>query len=654
MPSVDSLRALYAPDTTGGRAQGRPRPAAARHHHARVDHAGRRRRVEPRRVGHVGAAAVARRPGRARRDVAGRAHTTRTTPILPEGTTRQLSDLDRIFVEVEGPGISARLGDVDLTLSGSSFAPLRRQAQGAVLEARVPRDGHRVRRARDRIGLGHAGSVPQPGRRRPRGRAGAVPARGPGRRGVRRRRARQRARLPSTAPAWSAAPAATTRSTTGPASSRSRPLRLITGRAPHHGRLRVHGRRLHRGTLAVAGADLELGRGTDPRGRLGVRVFREADALGSLAEIGLGDDEIALIRAAGDTDVTVAGEQRVPFDPTSPVVLYTRRDTVVADSTIQIFVPAGPSDLEVFRVRFSRLAPAAATTGGRGARSTASASSTSGPGNGDFVPRRLLPRPAGRTLVDVRGSAVVVPRPSRRSANSPGPSTTPTRCLTSATTTTARSRARPGIRLTGLEVAGGALTGQVVRRDRSDRFPPARPRPRRRVQPALEPGPRRGPPFRQRRRHPRRGRHRGARSAGRETGTQAEILRRTSHPSAPSNPRAPQHAATLTSRTARLDLEGALTETGGSGPVADAVGLGAFRRGRVEGAYTVRPRPAEPGPRARAPNAARRRRRRRSGALGVLRVRRRAPRPVARRRAVERGGHGRAPPRVRAARTDRN
>ena len=138
VPSVDSLRALYAPDTTGRRrappVSTRPPPSILTTGSiTRGVVAGSNRDVS------VTSALRLSLEGEISPGVALRAALTdEDTPILPEGTTRQLSDLDRVYVEVESAAVRARLGDVDLVLPGTAFAPLARQVQGAVVDARLP------------------------------------------------------------------------------------------------------------------------------------------------------------------------------------------------------------------------------------------------------------------------------------------------------------------------------------------------------------------------------------------------------------------------------------------------------------------------------------------------------------------------------------
>src|SRR5690606_8660374 len=64
-----------------------------------------------------------------------------STPIQPEGTTQQLSDFDRVYVQLDAPVGTARLGDVDLAYTDGVFASLTRKIQGADVEGAVPAFG---------------------------------------------------------------------------------------------------------------------------------------------------------------------------------------------------------------------------------------------------------------------------------------------------------------------------------------------------------------------------------------------------------------------------------------------------------------------------------------------------------------------------------
>lgn len=576
VPSVDSLRALYAPDTTGRRPRraGPERPPPAIQTRGSITRgvvAGSNRDAS------VTSALRLSLAGEIAPGVALRAALTdEDTPILPEGTTRQLSDLDRVFVEVDGPGISARLGDVDLTIPGSSFAPLARQVQGAVVETRVPAVGFVAG------GRALASASATRGQFRSQDVVAIDGVQGPYRlEGVAGEAfvvvvpGSERVYLDGQRLDRGASGDYTIEYGTGEITFT--PTRLITAER----RITVDFEYTSGGftrTLLAGGVDLDLRRGDAPGGTVGLRLYREADGLGSAADIGLGPDEIALIRDAGDADVLVPGEQLVPYDASSPVVLYEKQQILEDGVPQTIFVPATPASAEVFRVRFSRLP-------GRGSYRRGGSSLNGvlyeyvGDGNGDFVPARLLPRPASRTLLDVRAAI-----PLAGGIEAFGELA---RSVDDANTLSpigdgddGAGAVEAGLRLADVALGSGVLSGEVIRRDRSDRF-----RPLDRV---------RDVEFNRRWNLARAGTPfgsvvdtlgeavtEGALRWARE-GVEAEAgggrLTLGSFRSTRGT-----LSATLAGAGRQLAVEGAISETGGSGPVADAIGTGAFRRARAEG-----------------------------------------------------------------------
>ncbi len=57
--------------------------------------------------------------------------TDENTPIQPEGTTQTLQEFDKVFVELRSTDVTATLGDFNLDLTGTEFARLNRKLQGA-------------------------------------------------------------------------------------------------------------------------------------------------------------------------------------------------------------------------------------------------------------------------------------------------------------------------------------------------------------------------------------------------------------------------------------------------------------------------------------------------------------------------------------------
>ena len=478
LPPADSLRALYAPDTTrAGRRPDRPAPGQAppairtRGSITRGVVAGSNRDVSVTsglRLALEGAVA----PGVALRA----ALTDEDTPILPEGTTQQLSDLDRVYVEVDGPGARARLGDVDLVLGGTAFAPLDRQVQGALVEATLPAGGlvaggRVVASGSATRGLFRSQDVVAvegvQGPYRLEGRAGesfvvVVPG-------------SERVYLDGRLLTRGTAGDYTVDYGTGEVTFT--PARLITAER----RITVDFEYTAGGvgkTLLAAGADVALvpDAGGAGRVRLGGRVLREADGAGFAEAFGLTPAEVGLLRAAGPGDVLVSGAQRVPaFDAQSPVALYTTRDTVAAGEPVQVFVPATPPDSVVFRVRFSRVPlgqgdyrRANSVPGVVDARNGVVYEYV-GPGRGDAVAARVLPRPAARTLVDLTASADVFPGVEAFGELA--------RSVDDANTFSERGGVdagayEVGLRLQPRALGGGAVSGTVRRRVRADAFRP--------------------------------------------------------------------------------------------------------------------------------------------------------------------------------------
>lgn len=57
--------------------------------------------------------------------------TDRSIPIQPDGTTQNLKEFDKVFIQVQAPSTTIEMGDVDVSLEKSTFAKLNRRLQGA-------------------------------------------------------------------------------------------------------------------------------------------------------------------------------------------------------------------------------------------------------------------------------------------------------------------------------------------------------------------------------------------------------------------------------------------------------------------------------------------------------------------------------------------
>ena len=329
------------------------------------------------------------------------------TPIVPEGTTQALSDFDRVYVRVDAPGASAQLGDVDLVLGGTAFAPLSRKVQGAAASASLPRGGL-VAGGRVEV----AGSAVR-GQYRSQELVLLDGVQGPY-----RLEGDAGERFVLVVPGservfWDGRPVVRGRDYTidyATGELTFTPERLVTAerRASVDFEYSAGG---YARTLAAADASVELWPAASGRARasVGARWLREADAPGLGDALGLSDADLDALAAAGRGDVFVPGETRVPFDPASPAVLYARADTLLDGVRYSIFVPARAAADSVFRVRFTRVDAGTGDYRRVGQAANGLLYEWVGPGSGDYVARRRLPRPAARQVLDLRGALAPIP-----------------------------------------------------------------------------------------------------------------------------------------------------------------------------------------------------------------------------------------------------
>ncbi|NNF59069.1 MAG: hypothetical protein HKN04_12615 [Rhodothermaceae bacterium] len=395
--------------------------------------------------------------------------TDENTPIQPEGTTQQLSDFDRVYIQLDGPGGRARLGDVDLALGGSEFAAFSRKIQGAAVEARIPAAGAFAG------GLVRAAGATTRGLFQSQDIAPIEGVQGPYR--LRGRQGEEFIIVIAGSERVYLDGVLLTRGETNDyvidyatGEVTFTPTRLITAERRITVDFEYTTSRFTR-TLLVGEAEAAFlpRAGAAPRGRFALSVIREADGTTFGDELGLSEADLDALAAAGDGEVLVDGAERVPFDPESPFVLYIRRDTLFAGQAFPIFVPAPAEADSVFRVRFSRVADGTGQYDRVGQAVNGILFEWVGPTGGDYVPFRLLPKPQLRRLVDLRGSLEAVPGVAL--FGEWAGSTNDTNTLSALGADDDQGVAYlAGVRLTPTALLGGTLMGEVRHRVQGDRF----------------------------------------------------------------------------------------------------------------------------------------------------------------------------------------
>ncbi len=324
--------------------------------------------------------------------------TDENSPLQPEGTTRTLQEVDKVFVELHGQNVAATLGDFNVTMEGSEFGSLSRKLQGA--QGVLMLETGDVRSTITAIGAS------------PRGKYFTNEFQGiDGVQGPYRLYGRNNEQQILVIAATERVYLNGERMTRGEGSDYTidystaevtfTPHHLITNSARITVDFEYTDRQYDRSFIAGSAVESIL----HDRWSLTASVARESDNENSPIDLVLADSDKALLRAAGGdqskamrSGVTLAGRGKGQ---------YVRIDTVVAlptgvDSLISIY-RFNPFDTlnAVYAVTFTFVG----SRRGDYTKVTESRFSFAGVGQGDYLPIRYLPLPASQTVVNtaVRG-----------------------------------------------------------------------------------------------------------------------------------------------------------------------------------------------------------------------------------------------------------
>ncbi len=340
--------------------------------------------------------------------------TDENTPIQPEGTTQRLQDFDRVFLSVDAPQGTARLGDVDVSFEGGRFGQFRQKVQGVALES---------------DGLGE-GTVLAEGEATA---FGAV--------------SRGQFRTQDIEPSDGVQGPYRLRGTNG-----EEAIIVIAGSE----RVYLDGERLTRGqtedyvidytkaeitftpdrlitddrriavefqysttqfTRTLVGGRATAGGWSDEEGdsrlNVGTTVVRQADGRDFQTAFDLSRQDSLRLVQAGDDPALRSGARRVEFDSEAPFVHYRREPITRPDGTqdtIFVAVEEAPSpETPVFRVRFTRVGSGDGDYERTGQQTNGVVYEYVGPGAGAYSPVQPLPAPTKKRLADFTGSIEPVP-----------------------------------------------------------------------------------------------------------------------------------------------------------------------------------------------------------------------------------------------------
>lgn len=321
--------------------------------------------------------------------------TDRSIPIQPDGTTQNLKEFDKVFIQVQAPSTTIEMGDVDVSLEKSTFAKLNRRLQGAA--------GYNSTSFTD---VAAAASVVR-GVFKSVSFAGLEGVQGPYR-------------------------------LTG--NENEEFVIILAGTE----RVYINGQIVGRGeeeeyiidyglgeiyftnnllikdetrivveyeyidqnfnrTLVAAEGEGKL---INDRWRIGATVIRQADGNNLLSQQTLTESDIDILRQAGDDRdaARVSGAERVNPEDEDTNVLYAQIDTVRNGQTFTIFKNKPGSPDAVFRVRFSNVGEGQGSYERIGTSVNGLLFEWVGPNQGEYEPFRNLPAPIEQKMAALNSS----------------------------------------------------------------------------------------------------------------------------------------------------------------------------------------------------------------------------------------------------------
>jgi hypothetical protein len=330
--------------------------------------------------------------------------TDENTPILPEGTTQRLSEIDRVFIEVSSRRGAAQLGDFDFSIDASEFAKFNRKLQGAKIQGSVPGRGT-VFSSADVVVAGATS--------RGTYRSQAIEA-VDGVQGPYRLEGESGERFIIVVPGTEQVYIDGKRLSRGEtndyvidystAEISFTPRQIITANKRIVVEFQYSTNQFTR-SLVGASVRARFGDARRSSGHLAATFLREADSREFSEEFGLTSADSALLVVSGDDVATRTGAELVEYDPEALFVQYTRQPFLSGEGTEDsVFVALTGAPLEgedVFRVRFSRVGIGNGSYVRTGRSVNGILYEYRGPGDGEYEPVRVLPKPRRQQLFDL-------------------------------------------------------------------------------------------------------------------------------------------------------------------------------------------------------------------------------------------------------------
>ncbi|SMO43479.1 hypothetical protein [Gracilimonas mengyeensis] len=327
--------------------------------------------------------------------------TDQSIPIQPDGTTQNLREFDKVFIQLQAPSASVEMGDVDISLEQSTFAQLNRRLQGAAgyVESSYGDYSGAVSVVRGTYkSMNFSGQEGVQGPYRLTGRNDeefVVILAGTERVFVNGQQVQRGA-------------------------DNDYVIDYGLGEITFTNKLLVKDetrivveyeyidRDFNRTMVAAQGGDVLL----DGRLKIGATVIRQADGDDLLSQQTLSEDDIAELRQVGDDvdQAVVSGASVATEEERQEFLLYTRVDSTINGEVVSIYEHRPGGSENIYRVRFSRVGENEGSYRRASGQANGLLYEWVGPGQGSYAPFRQLPAPQAQQMAAINGSFQVAPK----------------------------------------------------------------------------------------------------------------------------------------------------------------------------------------------------------------------------------------------------
>ncbi len=334
--------------------------------------------------------------------------TDENTPIQPEGTTQRLNEFDRVFIQIQSRRGTVQLGDFDINYQKAEFAQFSRKLQGIHVFSDLPS----VHGNQPALSIDVAGATSR-GIFRTQEIEPVDGIQGPYR--LEGENGEQFLIIVAGSEVVYLDGVPMVRGETNDyvidyatGEITFTPNRIITSDRRISVEFQYTTNQFSRTlTSSSVTANLWPGANGNPRSSFGVNFIREADGDLFNEEFGFTPADSLQIISAGDGLAQRSGAEPVLYDPEAPYVHYVQQlvpSTEIDNDTIYVAVDARPPDsVQVYRVRFTRLGARQGSYVRLGRGVNGILYEYRGPGQGEYEPVRVLPKPANHNVLDFHG-----------------------------------------------------------------------------------------------------------------------------------------------------------------------------------------------------------------------------------------------------------